>query len=75
MIVAGSRIVHPGPVRKIPLGIYLMRTRIRGNCMMISRKRQVQIVYPAASAVQRGTQMESKRERQANRVQEPDGIM
>ena len=40
MIVAGSRIVHPGPVRKTQFGIYLMRTRIHGNCMMISRKRQ-----------------------------------
>ena len=40
MIVAGSRIVHPGPVRKTQFGIYLIRTRIRGNCMMISRKRQ-----------------------------------
>ena len=40
MIVAGSRSVHPGPVRKIPLGIYLIRTRIHGNCMMIPRKRQ-----------------------------------
>ena len=36
---------------------------------------QVQTVYPAASTVQRGTQTESKRERKANRVQEPDGIM
>ena len=75
MIVAGSRIVHPGPVRKIPLGISLIRTRIRGNCMMISRKRQVQIVYPAASAVQRGTQMESKRERQAERFQRSSRMM
>ena len=40
MIVAGSPIVHPGPVCKTQFGIYLMRTRIRGNCMMISRKRQ-----------------------------------
>lgn len=36
---------------------------------------QVQTVYPTASTVQRRTQMESKRERKANRVQEPDGIM
>lgn len=36
---------------------------------------QVQTVYPAASAVQRRTQTESKRECKANRVQEPDGIM
>ena len=36
---------------------------------------QVQTVYPTASAVQRRTQAESKRERKANRVQEPDGIM
>ena len=36
---------------------------------------QVQTVYPTASTVQRGTQTESKRERKANRVQEPNGIM
>lgn len=75
MIVAGSPIVHPGPVRKTQFGISLIRTRIHGNCMMISRKRQVQIVYPAASIVQRGTQTESQRERKANQVQEPGGIM
>ena len=36
---------------------------------------QVQTVYPAASAVQRGTQAESMQDRKANRVQEPYGLM
>lgn len=36
---------------------------------------QVQTVHPSATAVQRGTQTKSKRERQAKRYQQPDGMM
>ena len=36
---------------------------------------QIPAVHPSATAHERGTQTESKRERQANRVQEQDGIM
>ena len=37
--------------------------------------RQIPAVHPSATAHERGTQTESKRERQANRVQEQDEIM
>lgn len=55
--------------RPLPLG-KILRPGWRDLCAG-----QVQTVYPTASAVQRRTQTESKRERKANRVQEPDRIM
>ena len=57
---------HPRP---LPLG-KILRPGRRDLCAG-----QVQTVYPTASAVQRGTQTKSQRERKANRIQEPDGIM
>lgn len=57
---------HPQP---LPFG-KILRPGRRDLCAG-----QVQTIHPAASTVQRGTQTESKRERKANRVQEPDRIM
>ena len=48
---------------------------LRKRLAAFSKKHPDLCRYPAASTVQRGTQEESKRERKANRVQEPDGIM
>ena len=55
--------------RPLPTGKDL-RARRRVLC-----SGQVPTVHPSAAAVQRGTQTKSKRERQAKRFRQSDGIM